>query len=290
MLAALRTEITKFYRHRSAYVGLVLLVALVGLVGYGAAKSMKDIEKDLKRQVQRSMGEDVIVAGKMVSGVFVPRLILAIKLPVYVFVASIVAMSSGSALANEYSNGTLRTLLTRPVRRTYVVLAKWLVNSWHALAMTMFLGGASLGVGYIALGSGDLTWFGMGEGGGSMQIVPEGEALRMLAAGYALQGLGMIAVASIALFISSFVNRGAVAAIVTLAFMLISGMIMAMPFEWFEVLKPYLITTHMSTFGDIMEDTVDWAEMWKAIYWVSGYTIASLLGAIIITERREIKC
>ncbi len=45
MLAALRVELTKFYRHRSTYAGFVLLMAMSGLVVYGAAKDARGQER-----------------------------------------------------------------------------------------------------------------------------------------------------------------------------------------------------------------------------------------------------
>jgi ABC-2 type transport system permease protein len=289
MLASLRVELSKFYRHRSTYAGFVLLLAMSGLVVYGAAKDARNHERRFKAQIQRSLGGDFIVAGKIMSAAFVPRAILFAKLPVYVFVASLVAMAAGGAVASEYSAGTLRTLLSRPVRRTYVVLSKWLVNSGHAVSLTLFLGAAGLGLGYVFLGGGDLVWLDM-QGGGGFQIVPEQEAIRSLAFAYGLQGLSMIAVASIALCISCAVGRGATAAGITVAFLLLSGMVGVLPFESLEKVQPYLLTTHMSTFEHVLDKTVHWAEIRNAALWVSGYAAAALLGAILIMNRREIKC
>ncbi|MBM3500711.1 MAG: hypothetical protein FJX74_18795, partial [Armatimonadetes bacterium] len=230
MLAALRVELAKFYRHRATYAGFLLLAAMSGLVVYGAAKDARGHERRAKAQIQASLGGDFIVAGKIMTAAFVPRAILFAKLPVYVFVASLVAMAAGGAVASECSSGTLRSLLTRPVRRSYVVLAKWLVNAGHAVSLTLFLGAAGLGLGYLFLGGGDLVWIDM-RGNDAFRIVPELQAVRELACAYLLQGLSMIAVASIALCISCAVGRGATAAGVTVAFLLLSGMVAVLPFE-----------------------------------------------------------
>jgi ABC-2 type transport system permease protein len=226
------------------------------------------------------------VAGKVISAVLVPRLILVSKLPMYVFVASLVAMSAGGTIATEYASGTLRTLLTRPVRRASVVFGKWLVAGLHALVLTMFLGAAGLGLGYLFLGSGDLVW----TMGGGIQIVPEHEALRQLAVAYALQGLAMVAVASIALCASSAVSRGATAAGVTLAFMLISAMVGAIPLDAFKPIHPYLLTTQMTAFEHVLDESVNWGDIHRAMLWVGGYAVVALVGAMAILGRREIRC
>jgi ABC-2 type transport system permease protein len=289
MLAALRVEFSKFYRHRATYLGFVLLLCMTALVVYGAAKDAKGHERRIKAEIEASSGGAFIVAGKMMSAVFVPRVILAAKLPVYVFVASMVAMAAGGALASEYSSGTLRTLLSRPVRRTYVVLAKWAVSATHAVSLTLFLGAVGLGLGYVFLGSGDLTWIDMG-GGGGFQWMPEKEAILRLAEGYALQGLSMVAVASIAVCASAAVGRGATAAGITVGFLLISGMVGLMNLESFEAIEPYLLTTHMSAFEHVLDAKVDWIPIRTAGLWVGGYAAAALLGAILILGRKEIKC
>jgi ABC-2 type transport system permease protein len=288
MLAALRVEFSKFYRHRATYAGFVLLLAMSGLVVYAAAKDARNHERRAKAEIQRSLGGDFIVSGKIMAAVFVPRAILMAKLPVYVFLAAMVAMAAGGAVASEYSTGTLRTLLCRPVRRTYVVLAKWLVNSTHAVSLTLFLGATGLGLGYIFLGGGDLVWIELQQGG--FQIVPELEAIRNLTFAYLLQGLSMVAIASIALCLSCAVGRGATAAGITVGFLLLSGMVAVMPFESLEKIQPYLLTTHMTAFEHVLDKAPDWAEIRKAVLWVSGYAVTALVGAILIMGRREIKC
>ena len=288
MLAALRVEFSKFYRHRATYAGFVLLLAMSGLVVYAAAKDARNHERRVKAEIQRSLGGDFIVAGKIMTAAFVPRAILFAKLPVYVFLAAMVAMAAGGAVASEYSSGTLRTLLCRPVRRTYVVLAKWLVNSVHAVSLTLFLGATGLGLGYIFLGSGDLVWIEMQRGG--FQIVPELEAIRNLTFAYLLQGLSMVAIASIALCLSCAVGRGATAAGITVGFLLLSGMVAVMPFESLEKIQPYLLTTHMTAFEHVLDKAPDWAEIRRAVLWVSGYAVTALVGALLIMGRREIKC
>jgi ABC-2 type transport system permease protein len=289
MLALLQVELSKFYRHRATYAGFVLLLAMSGLVVYAAAKDGRNHERRIKAQVQRSMGGDFIVAGKVMTAPFVPRAILLAKLPVFVFVAALVAMAAGGAIASEYSSGTLRTLLCRPVRRTYVVLAKWLVNSGHAVSLILFLGASGLALGYVFLGGGDLVWIDM-QGHGGLQIVPELEALRELAFAYLLQGLSMVAVASIALCISCAVGRGATAAGITVAFLLLSGMVGVLPFESLEKIQPYLLTTHMGAFEHVLDKAPDWVEIRRAVLWVSGYAVTALIGAVLIMNRREIKC
>ncbi len=285
MLAVLQVEFSKFYRHKTSYLGFALLLAMVGLVVFGAARERPRAERQLKSRMSDTFGSDVIVAGNVTPAVTVPRIILLVKLPMYVLVASLVAMSAGGAIATEYSAGTLRTVLTRPVRRGSLVLAKWFLHAFHATVLTLFLGAAGLGLGYLFLGGGDLVWLEQG-----VRIIPEGEALRDLAVAYALHALSMIAVASIALCVSSAVSRGATAAGVTLAFLLLSLMVGALPFESLDGVRPYLLTTHMLAFEQVLDEVVEWADIRHAALWVAGYAAGSLLLAVAILGRREIKC
>jgi ABC-2 type transport system permease protein len=285
MIAALRGEFTKFYRHRATYLGFALLLGMAGLVVFAAAKEQKHAQRRLQNQLRETLGDEVIVAGKIASAVSIPRMILFARLPVYVFVASLVAMGAGGAIATEYSSGTLRTVLTRPVRRSTLVAAKWVLHAFHATALTMFLGAAGLGLGYLFLGAGDLVWVVEG-----FQIIPEMEALRSLAAAYGLQCLSMVAVASIALCISSFVSRGAIAAGVTVAFLLLCLMLGALPFESLEAVRPYLLTTHMAAFDHVLDEAVDWGTIRDAALWIIGYAAAALILAVVILGRREIRC
>ena len=148
-------------------------------------------------------------------------------------------------------------------------------------------GASGLGLGYIFLGGGDLIWVEMQAG---FQVIPELDAIRALALAYALQGLSMVAVASLAVCASCALGRSASAAGVTVAFLLLSGMVQVMPFESLEAVKPYLLTTHMAAFEHVLDDVVDWAQIRTASLWVTGYAAAGVVGAIAIMSRREVRC
>ena len=63
-----------------------------------------------------------------------------------------------------------------------------------------------------------------------------------------------------------------------------------LPFESLEPIRPYLLTTHMSAFEQVLADEFTWAEVGEAALWVGAYIVAALVGAVTILGRRGIKC
>ncbi|PVZ11925.1 ABC transporter permease [Actinomycetospora cinnamomea] len=87
------------------------------------------------------------------SGSLYPAAALALVLPIFLPVA--VAVVAGDAVAGESSQGTLRYLLVRPVRRTALLGAKLVAIVVFVLGAVLSVAGTSYVVGVSLFGAGD---------------------------------------------------------------------------------------------------------------------------------------
>lgn len=87
------------------------------------------------------------------SGSLYPAAALALVLPIFLPVA--VAVVAGDAVAGESSQGTLRYLLVRPVRRTALLGAKLVAIVVFVVAAVLSVAGTSYVVGVSLFGAGD---------------------------------------------------------------------------------------------------------------------------------------
>jgi ABC-2 type transport system permease protein len=87
------------------------------------------------------------------SGTLYPAAALALVLPLFLPVA--VAVVAGDAVAGESSQGTLRYLLVRPVRRTALLLAKLVAVVVFVVGAVLAVAGTSYVVGVSLFGAGD---------------------------------------------------------------------------------------------------------------------------------------
>ncbi len=279
LLTLLRGELVRMFAQRGTYVGYILLGAFSGLFVWGIWA-----EGPPMRDVRHQFGDDFVVGGSILSGPMVPYLLLdVVPVAVNVFLPLLVSMIAGGLIAGEAQRGTLRTLLTRPVHRWAVVVAKSLAAFFHAGTLVLFLGLFSLLLGYLVFRRGDIIAVNDG-----LTVLAETEAVQRLALAYALTAVTMCAVAAIALFCSAVFVNPLTAAGVTVGFLIVSVALQVIPY--FEWLSPYLLTTHFHAYGQVFKRTVDWAAVGTDLSYVAAYTGACLAGTLAVFVRRDMTC
>jgi len=310
MLTLVRIELSKLYRRRGTYVSFACLAALVLLVAVPISCYKEKVDDSLRQELSSGMGDDWVVGGKVLAGPFVPRVMLfwpMRKLVVNILLALFAAMAGGSAIAGEYSAGTLRTILTRPPARWKVFVAKFAVMGIYAASLAVFFGLFAFAVGYALFGRGALVFADMPADMGSgpppmgAPIIQEGAAVQMLAQAYLLMGASVIAAMSLALFLSSFTSHPLTAAGAALGILLLStilGTLGSAPEEieflaFFRTIRPYLLTTHMNLYEIPLAGGLDQAgrvALTSSASWLAGYCAAFFGAGLLVFRRRDVLC
>jgi len=273
--AVLRGELSKLYRQRSTYAGVVVIVGLVALVAWGSHHQRDRLD------VTQAVPSEFVVAGKTITALFLAHAVMDPSL--LVLMPLLVAVVAGGLVAGERQTGTLRTLLVRPVRRSGVLLAK-LVAGWsYAGGLTLLLGATALGLGQFVFGWGDLVIL-----RGGLTIFDPRLGLIRLAEGYALAAVAMGVVATLALALSAIFDNAMTAAGLAVAGLLVSSVVGAMPY--FEWLRPYLLTTHLTFYRAIFDATIDHAELALSAAWLAAWVVALVAIALVVFGRRDVTC
>jgi len=274
-MAALRSELSKLFRQRITWASFGVVLVLVGLLTWGSHHEQQRLDAG------REFGSQFVVAGKTVTALFVANVALHVAL--VVLVPLLVAVVVGGMIAGERQNGTLRTLLSRPVARWKVLMAK-LAASWaFAISVTLFIGVAGLGLGQLVFGWGDLVLL-----RGGLTIFEPQMGLVRLAEGYALACLAMCSVAAVTLMLSAIVNNPMTAAGLAVAMLLVTRIVAEMPY--FEKIKPHLLTSHLNIYSEVLAVTVDRAALLTSAAYLTGYLVVATVVALIVFDRRDVTC
>ncbi len=273
-----RLELMKMYRQRGTYAGPIALVVFIGLMVWGMWEMGGPFG-----DAQSQFGDDFAVGGGGVTGPMIPYLLLEMPVAVNVFIPLLISMVAGGLIAGEAQRGTLRTVLTRPVRRWAVVTAKIAASFVHALMLVTVLGGVSLLLGLLVFGPGDLV---VPHGG--FRLFDQSEALVRLGVAYALVAATMFSVAAIAVFCSTIFEHPLTASGVTITFLIVSGVLMLIPY--FDWLAPYLLTKHFDSFHHVFEKHIAWDKIQVDLTYVGAYTAAALAGTLAVFCRKDVTC
>lgn len=274
-IAALRTELSKLFRQRITWASFLVVLVLVGLITWGSHHERDRID------IERTLGDSFVVAGNTVTALFIAHAVMEVAM--LVLIPLLVAVVVGGLVAGERQVGTLRTLLARPVSRSAVLLSKLAAGWTYTVALILALGGLSLGLGYLVFGWGDLVVF-----RGGLTIFDPHLGLARLAAAYGLAAAAMCAVAAVALLLSAVFDNPMTAAGLTVALLLVCGIIAQMPY--FDRIEPHLITSHLQLYHEVLSAQVKGAELVRSALYLGGYALVSVVLAVVVFARRDVTC
>jgi ABC-2 type transport system permease protein len=191
----------------------------------------------------------------------------------------IVSLVAGDIVANEDGNGTLKTILTRSVDRHQIWLAKMLAAfTYAALALVLFAG-VGLLLGGLRYGFHPLTSL-------SGTRIGVGRALALMGASLLAYMMPLLALASIALLLSTVTRNSAAAVVGALMASLIMQLLGVI--SGLDFLKPYLLSTQFDAWQGLLREPADWAPIVRSA-WVSAcYGIPALLIGLTNFVRRDV--
>jgi ABC-2 type transport system permease protein len=211
------------------------------------------------------------------TGLAIPLVCLAFG--AFWLIPLITALVAGDIVANEDGNGTLKTILTRSVERWQVFAGKVLAAFTYAAAILVLYVGTALLFGGIAFGFSPVTLL-------SGTQVSTGHGIALIGAGTLAYLMPVLAIASIALLLSTVTRNSAAAVVGTLMTSLMLQVLGAL--SALNFLDPYLLSTQFNAWQGLLRDPIDWAPIVRAA-WVSAlYAVPCLFVALTNFVRRDV--
>ncbi len=256
----LRSELRLMFGRRRNLAGLVVLAAVPVLISVAVKLSSPTADRGGGPDFFGSITE---------NGLFVALASLTVELPLFLPLA--VAAVSGDAVAGEANIGTLRYLLTVPVRRTRLLAVKYAAVVLFTIAATFLVAGTGVVLGLALFGGGSMTLLSgtqIGFGAGLLRVL-----LVALYLATCLASLG-----AVGMFVSTLTEQPIGATIAIVLFSSASFILDGIPqVSW---LHPYLLTHHWLAFGDLFRAPVAWdgiqhglyvAVAYAVVFWLAGW-------------------
>jgi ABC-2 type transport system permease protein len=248
----LRSELRLIFGRRRNQAGLLVLAAVPVLIAIAVKVSSPG----------RGGDEPDFFGSIAENGLFVALASLTIELGLFLPLA--VAAISGDSVAGEANLGTLRYLLTVPVRRARLLAVKYLAIVIFSVVATLTVTVTGVVMGLALFGGGDMTLL-----SGSQIGFGEG-LLRVLTASLYLS-ICFASLGAVGLFVSTLTEQPIAAMITVVIFSTASFIADSIPqIGW---LHPFLITHHWLAFGDLFRSPIAWDGVQQGIYVAVAYTL-----------------
>lgn len=277
MMHLIRFELVKTFTRWRTYIGFIAFGGIVPLIVTGLKMGgQQSFEKHLLSLLQN----DFVIGGNVLNGWFFGFFFMG---ALWIHIPIVLTIVAGDQIAGEGNAGTLRFLLTHAVSRSRIITAKFIVTLIYTAVMVLFIGGLTLGLSLAAFGSGDLLIIRRG-----ILVIPEAQLPYHFLMAYGLATLAMFVVSSLCFFFSALTDNSIGPIIATMAVIIASMIIITLPFELFQAIRPYLFVNYFDAWQRVFDDPIPWAMIRTNILILIGFMAAFFLAALIHFTRKDI--
>lgn len=242
----LQVELYKIFRRPRTYLSFVAITALIGVIQLGLLVDGKEYTEFVMADFANTFSVD----GKILNGYFICYIILQLLL---VHVPLLIALIAADMISGEANMGTLRILLTKPQSRTAIVTAKFLAAAIYTLLLLIWIAVLGLFVSMAIFGTDDLFIM----KSSYVVIVKESDIFWRYAGAFCFAALAMLTVSSLGFFLSFFAENSIGPIVATMSIIIVFTILSTMNIPLFNIIKPYLFTSHMITWKEFFDFKVN---------------------------------
>jgi ABC-2 type transport system permease protein len=269
MRQLLKFEGIKLMHRPRTFLSIGLMLVLIGLLFWG----LKTEGTNALVYLFQSLDENFLMQGTILNGYMVSFLILN---TLWIHIPILIVIVTGDLFSAELETGTIRLLMTRPISRNRVALAKYCTAVIYVFFFVLIFAVISFGLALVLFGSGDLIVAFNG-----LQIIPEGDLLwRFIAAfGYAFLAMGTFAIFSV--MVSFFTRKSLVAILITLGIIVISTLLQTLAASLFLGWEFFLVTYHFSQWQLFFYSEIDWEALLHSGLWLLGFSAICIIVSLL---------
>ena len=171
------------------------------------------------------------------------------------FLSTIIA---ADIVSGEYSKGTFRLYLSRPVSRLKILLSKLIIVYLYTILLMGFFIGYSLLISVAWLGTGELAVFHKG-----LLFLSEDDALIRFFIAFLTSTVVMLTVSSLCFYISTISKNSVTPIIITISTVFVGTAISIIPIEFFQTINPYLFTGYINSYLSAFHDPIPYSAIFR---------------------------
>ncbi len=234
MWKLLQIELFKIFKRPRTYISFVAVAALVVIIQFGLKVDGTSYIEFMLRDLSASFD----ISGNILNGYLVCFIILQLLL---VHVPLLITLISGDLISGEANMGTLRLLLTKPISRTEVILAKFLAATIYTFLLLLWMAILALALSIALFGTDDM----LNLKSGYIVQLKENDVFWRYVCAFGFAALAMLTVAALGFFLSIFAENSIGPIVATMSIIVVFTILSTLDIPVFNAIKPFLFTTHM---------------------------------------------
>lgn len=276
--AILKNELYKTIRRPRSYIGVGVISFICVMLQSAFYQDGKEILSFVTQQFESTFQiQGEVLNGNLICFIVLQTLIVQMPL--------LVALVTGDLVSGEIAQGTIRFLLTRPASRTQIIIAKWIAGLFYTLILLLVLGFFALFVSKWIFGDGDL----MALNSEGLTVIRADDIQWRWGLAFVIAFLSLGVVAGLANLLSAIMDNSITPIVSVMAIIIVFTIIGMFDLPSFDVVKPFLFTTHMISWKNLFEDPVPMQDILFSCGVLVGHIIVFLLASIWIFNEKDMK-
>ena len=278
MKQLLQIELFKIFRRPRTYISFGIVTAITFVIQL----AMLTDGKSYMSFALQGVNEQFDIHGNMINGYFITYIILQTLL---IQIPLLVALVAGDTLAGEATLGTLRLLLTKPISRNQLILAKFMSSFIYTVLLVIWLAVVALGLSVLIFGRGDMVNI----KSDTFILILKNDVLWRYAAAFCFAMLAMTTIASLSILLSVFADNSIGPIISTMGIVVVLTILSNLDLPLFNHIKPYIFTTHMIGWKGFFDDPVPFRQIGISALVLIVYTVAFAGTTMLVFNKKDIK-
>ena len=269
-------ELFKIFSKPRTYIGIGAIIIIVLALEFGIL-----LEGDtMMGLIIQNIKDRFIFEGNIINLYLVSYLILN---TLWIHVPILVALVTGDLLAGEANSGTFRLILTRPISRVKLVMAKFIAGWLYAVLLVAVMAILSIGIGLILFGPGDLMVV-----TNKVNVFSANDLLWRFGCAYAYGILSMTTVAALSFLLSSMADNSIGPIIGTVAMITGITIISTVGASLLGPVNRYLFTSYLPSWQLFFQSGNGLSQLGHAILIQVTYIIGFLSLTIWYFRKKDI--
>ena len=240
MWSLLQIELFKISKRPRTYLSFAAITAIVLIFQLAFKADGKSYMDLMLQNVQDNfeLNKDNAINGYFMC--YISLNTLLVQIPI------LVALIAGDAISGEANMGTLRLMLTKPISRSQIILAKFIASFIYTILLLVWMAVMALFLSMLIFGMDDMLIFRVkGEESQILQILKDDVIWRYFAAfGYA--AIALTVIAALALLLSVFAENSIGPIITTVCIVIIFTIVSNLNVPVIDKnVKPWLFTSYL---------------------------------------------
>lgn len=242
MFTLIQIELYKIFRRPRTYIAFGAIAALILIIQFGLKVDGKTYADFLMKDVGGTMEID----GNIINGYLICYIMLQLLL---VHVPLLVALIAADMISGEANMGTLRLVLSKPYSRTELLLSKFLAATVYTILLLIWLAILALFVSMLIFGVGDMFLM----KSSYVVLISQNDVFWRYAGAFMFAALAMVTVAALGFLLSIFAENSIGPIVATMSIIVFFTILSTLNIPIFNVIKPYLFTTHLISWKEFFD-------------------------------------